>query len=80
MVAAVPLAVALALLGIEDAFELGSGFLVAAFAVAIGVVVVMLVVGLRDLRAADARTSKASPRLILRSYHEDHGAPVLRFR
>jgi two-component system NtrC family sensor kinase len=59
MVAAVPLAVALALLGIEDAFELGSGFLVAAFAVAIGVVVVMLVVGLRDLRAADARTKEA---------------------
>jgi signal transduction histidine kinase len=57
-----PLAIAVGLLAAEDRFELGSGFIVAVLAVAFSVVAAMLILGLRDLRAADARTIAALDR------------------
>jgi signal transduction histidine kinase len=62
LLAASPLVIAVGLLAAEDRFELGSGFIVAVLAVACAVVVAMLVLGLRDLRAADARTNAALDR------------------
>ncbi|HEX7590479.1 MAG TPA: ATP-binding protein [Candidatus Limnocylindrales bacterium] len=59
LLAASPLVIAVGSLAAEDSFELGSGFIVAVLAVAFAVVVAILVLGLRDLRAADARTTAA---------------------
>jgi len=59
---AVPLAVVMGLLAVEDAFELGNGFIVAALVVLCVAVVTMLMLGLRDLRAAEARTRAAVER------------------
>jgi signal transduction histidine kinase len=54
--------IAVALLAAEDRFELGSGFIVAVLGAAFAVVVAMLILGLRDLRAADGRTTAALDR------------------
>ena len=62
LVAAIPLAIAMGLLVIEDAFELGNGFIIAALVFTFVLVVAMLVIGLRDLRAADARAKAALER------------------
>jgi signal transduction histidine kinase len=60
--AASPLAVAVVLLAAEDRFELGTGFIVGVLVAAFAIVVAMLVLGLRDLRLADARTGEALDR------------------
>jgi signal transduction histidine kinase len=60
--AVMPLAVAMGLLAIEDAFELGSGFMLASLVVLWALVVGLLMIGLRDLRAAEARTRDAIDR------------------
>ena len=57
VLAAVPLAAVLGLLAIEDALELGSLVFVAVLAAGFGLVVALLLVGLRDLRAAEARSA-----------------------
>jgi signal transduction histidine kinase len=62
VVAAVPLAIALGLLAVEDALELRDGFIVSVMVVAFGVIVAMLLLGVRDLRAADARARAAVDR------------------
>jgi signal transduction histidine kinase len=62
LVAAIPLAIALALLAVEDAFELGDGFVVAVLVVTFAVVAILLIVGLHDLHAAEARTNVALDR------------------
>jgi signal transduction histidine kinase len=58
-----PLVIAVLLLAAEDRFELGAGFIVGVLAVAFAIVVAMLVLGLRDLHAADARTNEALDRV-----------------
>ena len=63
VLAASPLVIAVLLLAAEDRFELGAGFIVGVLAVAFAIVVAMLVLGLRDLRAADARTNEALDRV-----------------
>ncbi|HEX7492380.1 MAG TPA: ATP-binding protein [Candidatus Limnocylindrales bacterium] len=60
--AASPLVIAVALLATEDRFELGTDLIVEVLAVAFSVVVAMLVLGIRDLRAADGRTTAALDR------------------
>ncbi len=62
--AAIPLALTAAVLAIEHGFELGSGFLIAALAVGFVLAAVMLIVGLRDLRAEKARTREAVERAV----------------
>ena len=62
LVAAAPMAIAMVLLAMEDALELGDGFIVAVLLVTFAVVVAMLMIGLRDLRAADGRTRAALDR------------------
>jgi signal transduction histidine kinase len=61
---AVPLAVIAAVLAVEDAFELGSRFLVTALTIGFFIVAGLLIVGLRDLRAAQARTKAAVDRAV----------------
>jgi len=63
-VAALPLAIVVGVLAVEDAFELGSSFLVTALTIGFLVVAGLLVVGLRDLHAAQARTAKAMDRAV----------------
>jgi signal transduction histidine kinase len=60
--AAVPFAIATALLAFEDTFELGNGIIGAGLAFMCLAVVAMLLVGLRELRAAEARTGAAIAR------------------
>ena len=60
--AAVPLAIALGLFALEDAFELGSGLLIVSLAAGLILVVGLLAFGLHDLRAAEARTREAVDR------------------
>ena len=62
LIGAVPLAVVAGLLVIEDAFELGDGPFVPVLGALVGVAVVMLLIGLRDLSAAEARTKAALDR------------------
>jgi signal transduction histidine kinase len=62
LLAAAPLAIAVGLLAAEERFELGSGFIVAVLVAAFAVVMAMLALGLRDLHAADARTTAALER------------------
>jgi signal transduction histidine kinase len=62
MVAALPLAVVVGLLAAKDALELGSRFLVAILTVGSLVVATLLAIGLRGLRAAEARTKAAVER------------------
>jgi signal transduction histidine kinase len=61
-VAALPLAIGLCLLAIEDALELGSWIFMTVLAAGFAMVVVLLLAGLRDLRAAEARTAAALDR------------------
>src|ERR1035437_7149567 len=58
LVAAAPMAIAMVLLAMKDALELGDGFIVAVLLVTFAVVVAVLMIGLRDLRAADGRRSE----------------------
>ena len=60
--AAGPLVVIASVVTVDDAFQLGSTFLVMALAVGFFVVAGMLVIGWRDLRAAEARTRAALER------------------
>jgi signal transduction histidine kinase len=62
VIAALPLAIGLGALAIEDAFELGSWIFVAVMAAGFGLAVILLLVGLRNLRAAEARTNAALDR------------------
>jgi signal transduction histidine kinase len=62
LLAATPLTIAVGLLAAEERFELGSGFIVALLVTALAVVMAMLVLGLRDLHAADARATAALER------------------
>ena len=64
VVAAAPLAIVVGLLAVEDALELGSRFLVMALAVGFVGVAAMIVIGIRDLRAAHARTTAAVERAV----------------
>jgi signal transduction histidine kinase len=64
VVCAVPLAVIAAVLAIQDAFDLGSRFLVTALTVGFLVVAGLLIVGLRNLRSAQARTKAAVDRAV----------------
>ena len=64
VVAAAPLAIVAGLLAVEEALELGSSFLVTALTAGLAVVAGMLVLGLRDLRAAEARTRAAVDRAV----------------
>jgi signal transduction histidine kinase len=76
-IAAVPLAIATGLLAFEDAFELGNGLIAAGLAVMCLAVVAMLLVGLRELRAAEARTGAANAEAVQRS-RADELASVLK--
>lgn len=64
LVAAAPLAVAIGLLTIEDALDLGGRFLVMPMTVGFVVVTVLLAIGIGTLRAAEARTSAAVERAV----------------
>jgi signal transduction histidine kinase len=64
VVAAAPLAIVAGLLAVEDALELGSSFLVTALTAGSAVAAALLVIGLRDLRAAEARTRAAVDRAV----------------
>jgi signal transduction histidine kinase len=62
--AVLPLAVLVGVMGVEDALELGSAFLVTALTIGFLVVAGLLFVGLRDLRAAQARAGAAMNRAL----------------
>jgi signal transduction histidine kinase len=62
MVFVAPLAIAVALLTVEEAFDLPPTFIGVALVVGAIVVAAMLLVGLRDLRAAEGRTDAALER------------------
>jgi signal transduction histidine kinase len=64
VVAALPLVVVAGALAVEDALELNSPFLVTALAIGVVVVAGLLVLGLRDLRAAQAGTRHAIDRAV----------------
>src|SRR5271157_824648 len=61
-VAAIPLAIAVGLLVVEDALEFGDGFLIAALVGGFTAVVALLVLGWRYLRAAERQTKAAFER------------------
>ena len=61
-IGAIPLAIATGLLALEDAFELGNGFIVGGLVVMSVAVLVLLLVGLHELMAAEARTGAALAR------------------
>ena len=61
-IATVPIAIATALLALEDALELGNGFIAAGLGVMCVAVMAMLLIGLRALLAAEARTGAAIER------------------
>jgi hypothetical protein len=62
LIGVAPLAVVAGLLVVEDAFELGDGPFVPVLGALVGIAVVMLLIGLRDLSAAEARTKVALDR------------------
>jgi signal transduction histidine kinase len=62
LIGVAPLAVVAGLLVVEDAFELGDGPFVPVLGALVGIAVVMLLIGLRDLSAAEARAKAASDR------------------
>ncbi len=62
LVLVAPLAIAFGLLSAKAAFELGSWFLADVLVIGFVVVAAMLVIGLRDLRVAEARTDAALDR------------------
>ncbi len=62
LVSVVPIALTLGLLAIEDAFALGSDFVIAVLAAVFVLVASVLWVRLRDLRAAEARNREALSR------------------
>jgi signal transduction histidine kinase len=59
-----PIAGACVLLAVEDVFELGIGFAIAAGALILSLVGLALVVAMRDLESAEARTDRALGRAI----------------
>jgi signal transduction histidine kinase len=64
LIGVAPLAVVAGLLVVEDAFELGDGPFVPVLGALVGIAVVMLSIGLRDLSAAEARAKAASDRAL----------------
>ena len=62
--AVLPLAVVVGVLAVEDALKLGSSFVVTALTIAIVLVTGLLMIGLKDLRAAQARTTTAMDRAV----------------
>jgi signal transduction histidine kinase len=64
VMAAAPLVIVGALLALEEVLELGSRFLVTALTIGFVVVAVLLVMGIRDLRAARARITAAVERAV----------------
>jgi signal transduction histidine kinase len=64
VICAAPLALIAAVLAVEDAFELGSKFLVTVLSIAFVVLVGLLIVGLRGLRQAQKRTGEAVDRAV----------------
>jgi signal transduction histidine kinase len=64
VIAAAPLAIAVGLLAVEDALELGSHFLVTALTIGFVIVAALLAIGIRDVRAAEARTTAAVERAV----------------